>query len=379
MIIKRQKLYTRQDQKVIREIIKETNGLRSLPKGVKGLTTRDALRLEQLSQDIRKGKITDVEEFKTLATHLGLPETAKGGQHLVEKYNNPELLKRYKNIKAYKEGVREEYKRLSDLTEKESEMRKKAWKSRDNLENKRVKKGQVGKESSYKTREEKEFQNWINENGEERNELIDKIEPRTKKSEIPEERLKEQKELQEKNRLDYRAKTELSEDEKDLAERLKQNARRNGIKVVKSNDGRSRIKMDRNGGKKRGTRVIELGEDTPWIVAHEHGHAKFSRRLNKGHRGSMEATAKRYGPLFHLSNEHGANVEGAQLIKNELRRQGKSQEEIKEVLEKYWNNQEKSYMTYYNSNRDGSLGIYKRYLNKTNLVNSGRSRRKGNK
>ena len=384
MIIKRQKLYTRQDQKVIREIVKATNGLRSLPKGVKGLTTRDALRLEKLNQEIGKGKITDVEGFQTLATHLDLPETAKGGKHLVEKYNNPELLKRYRSIKAQRLGVEEEYKRLEELNKERRELRKKAADSRKRLEEKRELRGTAGKKSKYRTKDEKNLRQWSKETREERDNLVNIIDSKTTEPKRISDRNKDKRrELYIKSNEAAVAENmrELGKEEQELKERLKKGAGRSGIRVkgLEDKNRSSHIgmeKVDSNGNpRKRGVRVMELEENaTPWTVAHEHGHAKFSRRVNKGHKSSQESSWRREGPLFFLSNEHGANVEGAQLVKNDLRKQGKSEGEIKEALDKYWNNREKSYMTYYQSERSGPFGIYNQYQKKTQLL-PGRMRR----
>lgn len=104
MIIKR-KLFTFQDKKVIKELWRATNGLRELPKGYKNLTPRDVFRLSNVTRDyykVMKGDLNGInyEELSTLAKHLGLPETAKGAEHLIKKYNNPELLERYNRIKA---------------------------------------------------------------------------------------------------------------------------------------------------------------------------------------------------------------------------------------------------------------------------------------
>lgn len=104
MIIKR-KLFTIQDKKVIKEVWRTTNGLRDLPRGYKNLTPRDVFRLSNVTEgynQVRKGVLDGInyEELSTIAKHLGLPETAKGAEHLIKKYNNPALLERYRRIKA---------------------------------------------------------------------------------------------------------------------------------------------------------------------------------------------------------------------------------------------------------------------------------------
>ena len=115
MIILRQRQYTRSDRKVLQELHAATKGFRKLPKGIKGITTRDFYRMDKLSKDIYNHSGVDWEEFKTLAEHLDLPVTAKYGRHAIEKFTNPELIKRYQSIRAHKLGVGKELEELRRL------------------------------------------------------------------------------------------------------------------------------------------------------------------------------------------------------------------------------------------------------------------------
>ena len=120
MIILRQKLYTFQDRKVIHELWSNTKRFRNLPAGYENLTPRDLYRINRFTKGFnntwvkRKRNAIDWAEFGVVANHMGLPETAKGAQHLVEKYSNPELLERYRSIKAHKLGLGNEYKVLKE-------------------------------------------------------------------------------------------------------------------------------------------------------------------------------------------------------------------------------------------------------------------------
>ena len=146
MILLRQKLYTRAEQAMWRELHKATNGYRRLPSGYKNMTPRDMYRLrnimranhKQLSKEeadfliqkikvMNRGKVPreleekirntrldfklNPEDIEVVAKHLGLPETAKTGAKVFEKYNNPELIERYKRIQR---AQRDEYRRLCE-------------------------------------------------------------------------------------------------------------------------------------------------------------------------------------------------------------------------------------------------------------------------
>ena len=130
MIILRQRLYTRQDKKVIHELWSATKGFRELPKNYKGMTTRDLYRINKLTKDFdktwNKGKMKaiDWKDDETIAKHMKLPETAKGSKHLIEKYSNPELLERYKSIKAHKLGLSKEYKTVTEFKKLDEEIKR---------------------------------------------------------------------------------------------------------------------------------------------------------------------------------------------------------------------------------------------------------------
>lgn len=107
MIIKRQKLYTRNDVKVLKELHQATNGYRRLP-DFSGMTRQDLFRFRNITRGFRKhwtgkgNQEINPEDLKILATHLGLPETAKSGMTVLNKYTNPELLERFTRIRKIK-------------------------------------------------------------------------------------------------------------------------------------------------------------------------------------------------------------------------------------------------------------------------------------
>ena len=121
MVIKR-KLFTRAEKAMWREIRNATNRFRELPKNYRCMTPRDKYRLSNIAGI----DAATPEDLKNLATHLGLPETAKTGYKVLKKYNNPELIERYNRIRAHKLGLGKETSRVGYLDKKIKELQEKA-------------------------------------------------------------------------------------------------------------------------------------------------------------------------------------------------------------------------------------------------------------
>ena len=114
MIIKRQKLYTRAERLMWKELHQATNGWRKLPEGWKNMTARDTFRLGNITSGYYNQNLNP-DDVKVLATHLNLPQTASTGYKVLQKYSNPDLLNRYRSIRAHKLGVGKEYKEMMAL------------------------------------------------------------------------------------------------------------------------------------------------------------------------------------------------------------------------------------------------------------------------
>lgn len=114
MIIKRQRLYTRAERLMWKELHQATNGWRKLPEGWKNMTARDTFRLGNISSGYYNHNINP-EDVKILASHLNLPQTASAGHKVLQKYSNPDLLNRYRSIRAHKLGIGKEYKEMMAL------------------------------------------------------------------------------------------------------------------------------------------------------------------------------------------------------------------------------------------------------------------------
>lgn len=100
MIIKR-KLFTRQEAKAMKEIYE------ALKKGNLGrnLSAREFLKLRRVGNETidalrrqSKWEVSDFQENAEVIKNLGLPETSKAYQQIVEKYSNPRLRARLKSI-----------------------------------------------------------------------------------------------------------------------------------------------------------------------------------------------------------------------------------------------------------------------------------------
>ena len=108
MIIKR-KLFTRQEAKAMKEIYE------ALKKGNLGrnLSAKDFVRLRHVSNDtVRaihhgdKNMISDFSKNSEAIKNLGLPETSKAYQRMIEKYSNIGLEKRFERIQDAKSTSR---------------------------------------------------------------------------------------------------------------------------------------------------------------------------------------------------------------------------------------------------------------------------------
>lgn len=122
MIIKR-KLFTRQEAKAMREIYE------ALKKGNLGrnLSAKDFVRARHVSNDtVRalhfqdKGEIHDFAKSAKVIEDLGLPETSKAYQRMIEKYTNPEAYNRLKRIQDAKSTSN----RLRELRERKKSLEK---------------------------------------------------------------------------------------------------------------------------------------------------------------------------------------------------------------------------------------------------------------
>lgn len=316
MILLRQKLYTRQDQKVIKELHKATNGFRKLPEGYKNLTTKDYFRLSNFAEGFNKSfergntKSINWDEFKTVAEHLDLPETSKGAKHLIEKYNNPKLLARYRRIQKLRENPEQK--------EKLKQLRKEYLKDSKKLD--------------------KEFDNaveraFIFENGKmiENPEAIATGE-RIEKAQAERIRKYKQDRLQQvsepgakfyKRQLDSLDKTRKKLDStqksfrqnKELFEELKKEAESWGYTVQISKNGNDSVNLKR--------KVIALADENPAALAHELGHIKHEYR--QGARRGIDRN-KALGinnfdqafdkhPVGRWEDERGATIDGLASMK----------------------------------------------------------------
>ena len=319
MILLRQKLYTRQDQKVIKELHKATKGFRDLPKGYKGMATRDYFRLGKFAEGFNtafeKGnaKAIDWKEFETLAKHMSLPETAKGGKHLIEKYNNPELLERYRRIQKLRENP-EQRKKIQQIE-------KKYIKDLDKLDKKRTDiVMRAFKEEGGKLVEDPKViaEGYRLDAAEGRR--MDKYE-QDKLQQISESGAKfakRQSDLLKKIQKKNKSYRKSPRQNKELFEELKKEAESWGytVKVVPkgSESGGGNVAVNR--------KIIELTSEDPTTLAHELGHVKHDYRL--GARQGKERdkilgieshSSMDKHPIGRWEDEHGATIEGLATMK----------------------------------------------------------------
>ena len=103
MIILRQKHFTTQDKIAWEELKNATNNFTTLPNGRGGMNARDVIRFKKWAELVDQGRMNEVDwnEAKKAFEHIGLPETAKGLEHLSHKYRliqDPEFQDRYEGI-----------------------------------------------------------------------------------------------------------------------------------------------------------------------------------------------------------------------------------------------------------------------------------------
>ena len=128
MKILRQKLFTFQDKKAWEELKAATNNFTTLPNGRGKMNARDVIRFKKWAELVDQRRMNEVDwnEAKKAFEHIGLPETAKGLEHLSHKYKliqDPKFQNRYQDIMSGKEWRRglSLYRNLSDR--KNNEMR----------------------------------------------------------------------------------------------------------------------------------------------------------------------------------------------------------------------------------------------------------------
>ena len=316
MIIKRQRLYTRNDVKVLKELHQATNGFRKLPKGYKNLTTRDYFRLNNFAEGFNKAfekgntKSIDWNEFETLANHLGLPETAKGSKHLVEKYTNPKLLARYKRIQKLKENP-EQKKKIEQLRKEYAKDYKKLKKDADDAFEEAAKsiKFENGKliEDSKTVQKANDAELALDERAKrfKQDKLQQISEPGAKFR-------KRQQELLEKARKKYES-SQPEHQNRELYEELKKEAESWGYTVKHGKDGGS-VSIKR--------KIIDLENKNPATLAHELGHIKHDyrqgTRKGKNHGDSLglsfDAAVDKH-PIGRWEDERGATIEGLASMK----------------------------------------------------------------
>lgn len=286
MILLRQKLYNRNDVEFLKKLHQITNGFRRLPNIHQGTHPRDVYRLLDFSTDLYqyskgKGKV-NWDEFRTLAKHLGMPEeTAKYGQHAIEKFTNPELLERYRSIRAHRLGFGKELaeaRKLSDeiekLYEKKEQMEQKYAAFYKKISRKSWSKISIKEreeaENLYNqmTKASEEIDKWERKNGRK----YKKLQTFIKKKSTPPENpfnstiIKRSSALQDKA-LEELQQLEPANQNPELTNKIKEAAKKEGIK----------IKMgDENNYDLVENTIETLGKTpTPASIGHEKGHKDF--------------------------------------------------------------------------------------------------------
>ena len=347
MILLRQKLYTAQDKKVIHELWSNTKGFRKLPKNWEKLNSRDYFRLNNFSNGFNtawnKGDTSkiDWEDFRTMMKHLDLPETAKGGKHLIEKYTNPELIERYKSIRAHKAGLGKEYEEYKQL-EKEIlplfNKRRAASKRYGELQEMGASPEKIGNAFRRRERLSNEFiQRGYPEKLQRYEELGNQLNVRIRPG----------------NGLSFALKqAHLAEEESSNLDRLLEGYKNPELyDSLKHTLSRRKILVDPSFD----TSAVNLADKTiymhpnhvnnPAIPAHEEGHIRTLRRLYGRNKKSYDRLANiqsggtyynsQWGenmnnnPISELVNEYSASREGLNL----LRRSGATQEDINRAKE----------------------------------------------
>ena len=332
MIIKR-KLFTRAEKKIIHELYNTTKGFRNFPKGYKNMTARDAIRLDNIARGYYRGNFNP-EDVQVLATHLGLPETAKGGTRVLQKYTNPELLERYRSIRAHKLGVGKEREEYLALNKEILELSAK----RDNA---------ISKKEWYRYRDK--VDDWWNKN-ESRyielwNLLLEKLKPGNNRLNNRIDKILSKQNALKRMALAEGRLTTISNPE--LSWKLAADAReRQGIEHIYLKEGSPALNSRE--------RVIYLGDANkydPAAIGHEAGHMRtYDRQMEQGLGGNMDELRElsgdiwaknniRMNPAFPLGNEYRASLESIMAHK----RVGATPKEIADSLRRH----EADYKTYF--------------------------------
>lgn len=363
MILLRQKLYTRQDKKVIHELWSATKGFRELPKNYKGMTTRDLYRINKLTRDFdktwNKGKMNaiDWKDVETIAKHMKLPETAKGSKHLIEKYSNQELLERYKSIKAHKLGLGKEYKTVKewkklkdDIKKMEKKIDKRALTPAEEKKYENLMKKRYGPGSMDNVSAEVKLKQIDREEGKaDKSPLTMLIDALKSKKGSPKLTISgKQRKLQQAAGEKFR---ESKTSNKEMYNRLKKEARKHNKKVT-MNDTKNCARL--------GTNEIFLSKESDSTLAHELGHHQIYRRMG-GRKSAKTYVGKNGGrykvspipflpptntspenPLYHLSEELRASSQALATMKklgaskNTLRR---SRKQLENAYKTYYHNE----------------------------------------
>lgn len=305
MILLRQKLYTINDRKVFKEIHNATGGFRKLPKKVGGITTRDFFRMDKLSKDIYNGSKVDWEEFRTLAEHLGLPETAKHGRHAIEKFSNPELIKRYQSIRAHKLGVGKELEELRRLKKEHTALQESIRKAEESLKTATTR-AEKGKYFEQKKSAEAALQNWWNNNNRQYHTLADTVRDKVgfKDFEGINRKIAERgaKGVQDTIQETRTALKEIPINNP-LANKMMGDIRKSGINVEEVQQVPGNIAMYYPHAN---TIKVVKEKGQPAVLGHEWGHEKWYKRMRRLYGFEPGLTEN---PLYNIPNEGGASLE----------------------------------------------------------------------
>lgn len=322
MIILRQRLYTVQDKKVINELWNKTKRFRTLP-NYRKTTARDAFRLDKFSKEFNHAWNTgdtskiDWEDFKTLAEHLELPETAKGAKHLIEKYSNPELIERYKSIKAHKAGLGKEYKRYRKLRSKADRLEKshkkasedyikKYW---DDLKHRGGKVRPSTKKAEERWGKEiKRRDEFLDKSGDKLKELKDKLNGLYKKENAAGKKFGiKQLELTRKASKEADRINKETKRNKKLHRDTIRRLRKEGYTITYNPKESEHVNIE--------TKTVNLHRGTSTAVAlHEKNHPKHAKRVKQDRDkegfinfGDVFETGMGSNPMAHLADEAGAS------------------------------------------------------------------------
>lgn len=313
MIILRQRLYTRQDKKVIHELWSATKGFRQLPEGFKGMSGRDIFRFNNFAKGFNKAwtegniEAIDWNEAKTMLEHMNLSESAKGAKHLINKYSNPELLKRYKSIKAHKLGVADKYKELNSLREKQNNIVEKY--------NKAVGEATSGRGVSKEGEKSiADFENFIESKEKAK---LDRLEKQLQKATgitgKPTSFEKKQRKLHKKALKESRVLEKQDKNDK-LYKEILEKYRKKGYTIIP----KSELAKERGTSFISGKEIHLSSNKSPSTLAHELGHSLYEKSTQPIH--EIGANSSGFAgidpnPLAVVSDETGATKKGLALTR----------------------------------------------------------------